>query len=554
MFPTEFNSFAELFAFPYAIIPLVASAAIAALLTLASSRFLLIAQQTGYKPDRLSRRYKTSGAGYKNRLMLLSLMSFLSFCLVAACFIPAAGEGASSLVGFSTFILFLALYIKTEAGVAAKLPLKKTGRLIRLSVTLFFVAFVLCLFICFVADSIAFLIKSDILAVLRFSILTFTPMLLPYAVIVSEAINKPSEDFRNARFVKKAKETLKKSSAVKIGITGSFGKTGVKELLKSMLSVSHKVIATPESFNTPLGIALTVKNGADADFFIAEMGAKNKGDIKELCDVVMPSVGVLTGVNSQHLESFGNEETIKKTKFELFENLCGDKIAIFSSDNDGAKELYGKFVGDKYSAGINGTFVRAENVSLSAEGSTFDLCIKGEKPVRIETELLGRHNVSNICLAAAAAYKLGASVGDIKAGAFNSKPVPHRLSTIKAAGGGIIIDDAYNSSEDGAVAALETLSEFGGKKTVITPGLVELGERQELANENLGKLISEVADEVVLVGKTNTDALKKGLSGGRIAEENVKTADTLKAAVELLGGVKDGEVCLFLNDLPDEYD
>ena len=83
---------------------------------------------------------------------------------------------------------------------------------------------------------------------------------------------------------------------------------------------------------------------------------------------------------------------------------------------------------------------------------------------------------------------------------------------------------------------------------------MELGERQELANENLGKLISEVADEVVLVGKTNTDALKKGLSGGRIAEEKVKTADTLKAAVELLGGVKDGEVCLFLNDLPDEYD
>ncbi len=552
MLPSEFNSFSDLFGVPYIFFPVVVSVLTTAIIFLSSAKFLLVAQQTGYSPRALKTWYDSVGANYKNRLMLLSLMSFLAFCLVSSCFIPVTGESAAAFFGFVPFVLFTAIFIKTERGANVKLPFKKTGRAIRLCVTYCVALFVTCLLLCFIADSIAYLVKNDVVALLRYCVIAFIPMIFPFTIVLALAVNKPFENFRNKRFVDKARLILKQSRAVKIGITGSYGKTSVKELLKYMLSECGSVISTPESYNTPLGIALTVKDGVDADFFIAEMGAKKQGDVKELCDIVMPSVGVLTGINFQHLQTFGSSVAIKKTKFELFESLAGDKTAVFSADSVGSKELYGRFVGDKYSAGINGDFVRAENVVLSEKGSSFDLIIKGEKPVRCETPLLGKHNVSNVCLAAAVAFKLGASVSNIVCGAAKCYPVPHRLQPIKSECGGIILDDAYNSSEDGASAALDVLSEFSGKKIVVTPGLVELGERQEIANEELGKRIAEVADAVAITGKTNVDALKRGLSS-KMSESEIIFADTAIDAVQSLGKIKEGEVCLFLNDLPDSF-
>lgn len=554
MLPCDFTNFSQLFYAPSVFTLLAASFGVAAALFFASARFLLIAQQTGYKPRALTKWFLAPANNYKNRLMLLSLMSFLSFCLVGACFIPAIGETASSFIGFICFILFAVLYIKTESGVNAKIPLKKTGRLVRLSVTYFIVLFAACFALSVAANYIAYLVGDDIVCVLRYCVLTFTPMLIPYAVAAAEFIAGPFENRRNARFIKRAARTLEQSRAVKIGITGSFGKTGVKEILKTVLGVRHKVLATPESYNTPLGIALTVKDGADADFFIAEMGARRAGDIKELCDMVKPSVGVLTGVNGQHLETFGSAENIKKTKFELFDNLYGDKIAVFSNDNDGAKELYGKFVGNKCLAGVNGGLVRAENVVLSENGAEFTLLIDGEKPINCKTRLLGIHNVSNFCLAAAAAYRLGSTAADIAEGALRCEPAPHRLNKIQAAGGGIIIDDSYNSSVDGAKAALAFLSVLSGKKTVFTPGLVELGAEQYAANFQLGKDIAEIADRAVIVGKTNADALTAGLAAGGADKEKIILAETLSDGVALAGGVNKGEIALFLNDLPDCYD
>lgn len=552
MLPSEFNSFSDLFGAPYIVFPTGVAALTAAIIFLSSAKFLLIAQQTGYSPRALKTWYDGAGANYKNRLMLLSLMSFLAFCVVGSCFIPVVGENVAAYLGIVPFILFTAIFIKTERGANVKLPFKKTGRAIRLCITYCVVLFVTCRLFCFAADVIAYLVKNDVVALLRYCVIAFIPMLLPFTLTLALAVNKPFEEIRNRRFVERARLILKQSRAVKIGITGSYGKTTVKELLKSMLSECGSVISTPESYNTPLGIALTVKDGVDVDFFIAEMGAKKKGDVKELCDIVMPSVGVLTGINSQHLQSFGSIDVIKKTKFELFEGLVGDKTAVFSADCAGAKALYGRFVGDKYSAGINGDFVRAENVILSENGASFDLVIKGEKPVRCETSLLGKHNVSNLCLAAAVAFKLGASVSNIVGGAAKCSFVPHRLQPMKSKSGGIILDDAYNSSEDGAAAALNVLAEFGGKKIVVTPGLVELGERQEFANEELGKKIAEVADVVVITGKTNAEAVSRGLSF-KMSENAIMFADTATAAVQTLGGIKTGEVCLFLNDLPDSF-
>lgn len=552
MYPISFEKFSDLFS-GGAIISVVAICLInAALLSLASTRGLLVAQQSGYKTDETYKRY-AADVVYKNRFMLLSLMSFLAFCLINACFIPAFGENVSSFIGFFAYILFIAIYVKTERGEKVKVPLKKTARLIRLVVTYFILNFIATFIAAILLNLIAYAIKSDVLAVMRFAPIVLCPMLAPYLLVAAEAVNLPFENARNKRFIARATKILDECSAVKIGVTGSYGKTSVKEILKTLLSEKYSVLATPQSYNTPLGIALTVKDGVNADYFIAEAGARHKGDIKEICGIVKPSVGVLTGINAQHAETFGDEKAVKAAKFELFENLRGDKIAVFSADSDGSRELFNKFVGDKSLAGIKGDFVRAENVRTSSTGSTFTLSIKGENPIRCKTSLLGKHNVSDITLAAAVAYKCGLSVEEIARGIEKCSPTEHRCSIIKAEGGGTIIDDTYNSNEDGARAALKTLSLFKGRKTVITPGLVELGKREGEANESLGKNIAEHADEVIIVGNVNKENLKKGATEGGFHGEAIKFAETLEQAVALKNGVNAGEVVLFLNDLPDKY-
>lgn len=553
MFPIRFENFSDLFA-GGSIISVVAVCFFnAALITLSSSRQFLIAQQTGYSAESALKRYE-SDVVYKNRFMLLSLMSFLAFCLINACFIPAFGENVSSFVGFSAYFLFVAIFIKTERAEKVKVPLKRTARLLRLAVTYFILNFAITFAAAVLFNLIAYAVKSDVLAVLRYAPIVLSPMIAPYVLIAAEAINSPFERARNKRFVAKATKILDECSAVKIGVTGSFGKTSVKEILKTLLSEKYSVLATPQSYNTPLGIALTVKNGVNADYFIAEAGARRKGDIKEICDIVKPSIGVLTGINRQHAETFGDAKTVKAAKFELFENLRGDKIAVFSADNDGSRELFNKFVGDKYLAGLNGDAVLAQNVKTTACGSTFTLAIKGEKPVECKTSLLGRHNVSDIVLAAAVAYKCGLTPLEISRGVEKCVPAEHRCSLMQAKGGGTIIDDTYNSNEDGAKAALETLALFDGRKTVITPGLVELGESGAEANENLGKSIAKSADEVIIVGKVNRSFLEKGALAGGFSSEAIKFADTLEKAVALKNGVNAGEVVLFLNDLPDKYE
>lgn len=553
MFPVDFENFSRMFS-GGALASAIAICAInVALVTVACNRQFTALQQTGYGAKSYLKWYRGGGGNYKDRFMLLSFMSFLSFCLLGACFIPATGENVASFIGFFTYAMFIAIFIKTEAATDLKIPLKFTKRLLRLIITFVVLSLLLCFAAVIVLNLIAYALKSRMVAVLRYAPLTLSLSFAPYVGAVAAAINAPFEKANNERFVRKAQKTLDGCSAVKIGITGSFGKTSVKEILTMLLSEKYSVLSTPQSYNTPLGIALTVKNGVNREYFIAEMGARRKGDIKRLCDEVKPSVGVLTGVNSQHAETFGSLENVKSAKFELFENLYGDKTAFFSADNEGSKQLYAKFVGKKYLAGINGEFVRAENIEVGSGGTRFTLIIKGEKPICCKTALVGEHNVSDICLAAAVAYVRGVSVEEIARGIEKCRPVEHRTQILRAADGGIIIDDAYNSSEDGAEASLKTLAAMNGKKTVITPGLVELGDFAEAANEKLGGLIAKYADEAIIVGSVNKAALLKGVADGNMPTESVKTVETLDEGVAALNGVKDGEVVLFLNDLPDNY-
>ncbi|MGN1081480.1 MAG: Mur ligase family protein, partial [Acutalibacteraceae bacterium] len=227
---------------------------------------------------------------------------------------------------------------------------------------------------------------------------------------VVNIINKPIEKAVAGYFINDAKRILKARGNMKIiGITGSFGKTSTKHILYRILSEKYNVFMTPGGINTPLGIVKTVREQLpnDTQIFICEMGAKNIGDIKEICDIVHPDIGVVTTVGAMHLNTFKTVENVKKTKLELADAVSEKHGRIFlNGDNE-----YLNTEKDKYSAvtfGINNNNdYRAENIYYDKNGSSFVLCTKDEKRIELKTKLLGINNVSNILSALSVAAELG---------------------------------------------------------------------------------------------------------------------------------------------------
>lgn len=555
MFPTDVTNFSEMFSGNQFAIYAVISVINATILFMASMKFILVLQQCGYHGKRY---FKWVGeTPYMSRLMLLCLLAFLFFCVLNMCFEPMLGHTIASYVGFVSYFLFSAMYINTESSVNAKVPLKKTKRLVRLCATygIFLLVFTFGLLV--LLDTLAFAIGDEVTTVLRYSIICGMPILMPYILFLAYGFNEPMERAIKRYYIRTASAKLDNSDVVKIGITGSFAKTSVKEILKTILSQRYRVLATPASYNTPLGIALTVKHlDSTHDVFIAEMGARQKGDIKELTTMVKPRYAVLTGVNNQHLESFGDIENTKNTKFELFENLGDDGVGFFSSDNANAKELSERFNGEKYFAGIagDGNLVTATDIKTGTRGMSLTLNIEGERGVKCSTVLLGKHSVRNICLAAAVAYKMGLTPREISAGINRIQSIGHRLELMPNNKGIVIIDDSYNSNVDGVNAAMEVLDTFKGRKIVLTPGLVELGKIENVANLEFGKTLSKHADIVIVIGTHNAEMIINGLIDGGMDRENIKFAKTLNKGNAILNEiVEKGDVVMFENDLPDNY-
>ena len=557
MFPLDASSFGELFLNGQIAIYIGMSALNALLLFYASLKFLLVLQQCGYKGKRYFRWLSNRETPYLSRLMLLCLMGFLFFMVLNMCFSPLIGETWAQYIGFASYLLFTVLYIKSESSVNAKVPLKKTKRLVRLCMTYALVLTLVTFGFITLLNYLALVIDASVIALLRYSLICGMPILTPYLLFIAYGLNEPYEEIRKRHHLRIAENKLKNTDVLKIGITGSYGKTTVKEIIRTMLSQKYRVLATPESYNTPLGIALTVKNlDSTHDVFIAEMGARCKGDIEALAKLVNPKYGVLTGVNNQHLETFKDIEVTKNTKYELFENLSEGGVGFFSSDNDCATELFARFDGEKYTAGLNGedNLVTATDISTNERGLNFTLRIKGQEAIECSTVLLGRHSVKNICLAAAVAFKVGLSAEEIASGIGRIQSIGHRLELVPNNKNIVIIDDSYNSNEDGTKAAMEVLDTFKGRKIVLTPGLVELGKMEGVMNLEFGRLLAKHADIVIVIGNHNSETIINGLIEGGMARENIKFAKTLNKGNEILSEMlKEGDVVMFENDLPDNY-
>ncbi len=399
----------------------------------------------------------------------------------------------------------------------------------------------------------AFLYLDGIYAFVVFCallLLTFAPSAFTLLLLL---LLKPAEKAIAQHYVNDAKKILKSSpSLTVIGITGSFGKTGTKFIIKRLLDEAFNVTATPGSFNTPMGVVRTVRESlrAESEIFLCEMGAKRRGDIKEICDIASPDIGVITSVGPQHLDTFGSVETVADTKFELAD-AAGE--VFLNYDNPIIRER-----GKNYNTTSYGTTpdcdVYADNVSYGSFGASFDVVCDGDK-IPVVTRLLGKHSVLNITAGVAVAKRLGINDNAIAYAVSRLTPTEHRLELKSFINGALLIDDAYNANPEGSVEAVNVLSSFEGKKKIIvTPGLVELGDSEYKYNYNLGLAAAEKCDIIVLVGKQRSVPLCDAINTTEFCKDNLFVVSSFAEAMEKLRTItNENTVVLFENDLPDNY-
>lgn len=452
------------------------------------------------------------------------------------------------LIALFFFIAEFAMYFMEDLPDKKK-PLKYTKRAMR---CLIFVSIVSTALVGCTLAHATYYLKDEYL---RYLVFFAFPIFYPTIFVASASFINIFERLNNLRYENRAKKRLNRDDLIKIAITGSYGKTSVKNFLDAILSQKHNVLATPENYNTPMGIAKAVNMLEDThQVFIAEMGARRVGDIKRLMKIVNPQYSILTAINNQHLATFGSKENITKEKcrvLDVDDGFC----AISYELKDVAEQVLTKknVIPESIYVGLDcGADIYAANLKVDKTGSEFDIVI-GDEIYPAKTQILGVHNVKNILLAVAIAIKLDVEIPLILSAIQTLTPIPHRLELIEGSGVAII-DDSYNSNPSGAKCALETLSLFDTRKVVMTPGLVELGASERDENYALGREIAECADVVLLIGGERIEPIKRALRDCGFGGE-VKTYESLKSCEkDFVNTLKMGDTLLILNDLPEIYD
>ena len=405
---------------------------------------------------------------------------------------------------------------------------------------------------------------------------------MPIIVILGNFLAWPIESIINDHYISSARWKIirpKFGHLIRIGITGSYGKTSTKFILKTILSEKYNVLATPESYNTTMGNVKIIRKELkpEHEVFISEMGARYKGDIRKICDFVYPQIGIITSIGPQHLESFKSIENVAKTKAELLnalpvqgnsnlasmygslsKNASNINEGVIFLPNDGAfcSELYKNEEKRKkfsYSVSDKNASVYAKDIKMSSAGCEFT-AVTPSGDIKCVSKLLGEHNIQNILGAIAIASYLGLSKEQIARGVSKIEPIEHRLQILPSANGSIVIDDAFNSNPVGSKAALDVLKSFDGRKIVITPGMVELGEKEAEFNKEFGKHMASCTDIAILIGIKRSKPIEEGLIEAGFDRMNIYVVPDLDSATKKLAEVTSaGDVILFENDLPDNY-
>lgn len=383
----------------------------------------------------------------------------------------------------------------------------------------------------------------------------------PLVAVAGNLLAWPVEAANRRRYRNQARARLRAVKPRIVAITGSYGKTTTKELVATVLESHYRVLKTPRSFNTPLGITRTIREDMrdDHEIFVVEMGAYEPGNIRELCRFVgPPEVSAITGINEQHLERMGSIENTIRTKYEIVEETRPGGTAVFNIDNAYCEALANKttYV-TVVRAGANEhdppSDLRVSNVSLTPKLMRFDVS-DGEQSATVRTRLLGRHLLPNLLIALAIGRAFGVELKTAAARLATAQPVEHRLVVTERAGL-TVIDDAYSSNVDGAHAALELLAELPAERRfLVTPGIVELGPVEAERNRELGAHAAKVCDVILAAGQTPGRWVREGALAAGMAEScAIACANLAEAQAWLRDHARPGDAVLFENDLPDQY-
>jgi len=383
-------------------------------------------------------------------------------------------------------------------------------------------------------------------------------------VIVSVIVLAAQPFFIRARnkILQKAKEKIGRFSTLKvIAITGSYGKTSTKEFLSTILSEKFKVLATPDHKNSEIGIAQTILQELNSshEIFIVEMGAYNKGGIQLLCDMVHPDMGIVTGVNEQHLATFGSLENLLSAEGgrELLENLPGKGLLIVNGENKYCVDLYKRAKIDKKIYAISKEKIDAdmwaEEVSLHLESFDFVARAKTGELAHLHVGVLGKQHVQNVLGAVLAARAMGMGTDQIAHGVNRITQKQGGMSLKKGVHGITVIDSSYSANPDGVAADLEYLSIFPGKKVIVIPCLIELGAKSIEAHIQIGKKIAEVCDLAIITTKDKFEEIRNGAIMNGMDVKNIMFCENSKEIMAIIGAhCKVGDAVLLEGRVPGE--
>jgi len=391
------------------------------------------------------------------------------------------------------------------------------------------------------------------------SIAWLLPMLAPVVLVASRTIMEPVEASIRDWYVRDARRILTGFAPTVVGVTGSYGKTSTKFFTTHLLESRHRVLMTPESYNTTMGICRVIRGqlGPEHEVFVVELAENEKGGFEHLLSLVSCSISIVTSVGLQHLEEFGSEAAIRRV-MQGFVSMPGSGSTVVLNGDDPILVEVGSVQGKRIlrasAGGSLSSDLHAENIVMSAEGLSFDIVTSQDERFACHTMLLGRHNVENILLAVTVARELGVSWNAIQDGVATLEAPPHRLQVMAGAGGVRIIDDAFNSNPTGFAMAMEVLAVFPSRRVLVTPGLVSLGEAEDTENIEAGRRAAGAADTVVLVGPKKTRQVREGLLSAGFPETNILMARSLEEVTGLMRSLlTPGDTVMFENDLPDTY-
>lgn len=381
--------------------------------------------------------------------------------------------------------------------------------------------------------------------------------MIPWILLpIASYVVLPMEHMIQNSYVQDAKARLNACpQMIRVGISGSYGKTSVKYIAYALLKDHYYTLKTPHSYNNRMGITRTIREELDPlhEVFLCEMGSDHSGELAELLSFVQPKITIVTAIGPQHLKTFGSQEAIVEEKMKMVEMLPPEGIGILNVDNPFICSYPLHTTANIYTYGYSKKAnVRIISANMGEEGTHFVLEID-HKCYPFHTRLLGECNILNITAAITLARILHVPMADLQQAVEHLPFVEHRLE-MKKMGADILIDDAYNSNLQGALAACRVLKEMPNWRVIITPGFMELGELQQSHSRAFGEEIAKSADEVVLVGKEQTKEIYGSLIEQQFPEEQIHVCGTMQEAITFAKRLTSRKKTILIeNDIPDIF-